>query len=247
MGFGSQNRLKRASLLLGNGFNKILHGFIEKHSLIKHNLDYDKKEESPYYGNMSEFIKKFPNGISDWLKYRKNSKNRISKLENIMAGDLNSKAKSIVDNIDKLELSSEELEKLFSIIKNKLFEKPDDLKEKLSELEHEQWVHWTKYMLENYDKENIKRWKRQIDTPYKDLSEKEKDGDREWAQKVLDICETHKGKDGKVKFAYTHIKDFINNLNEQNAEDAIKDFVNYWKLLYKTKARKKKASFILGT
>jgi len=33
--------------------------------------------------------------------------------------------------------------------------------------------------------EAIKRWHRQIETPYADLSEKEKDSDREWADKVL--------------------------------------------------------------
>lgn len=31
----------------------------------------------------------------------------------------------------------------------------------------------------------IMRWRRQIDTPYGELSEKEKDSDREWADKVL--------------------------------------------------------------
>lgn len=59
--------------------------------------------------------------------------------------------------------------------------------EKLAELEHIQWSHWTKYMLENLTPENIERWKRQIETSYADLSEKEKESDREWARKVIEI------------------------------------------------------------
>ena len=34
-------------------------------------------------------------------------------------------------------------------------------------------------------RESLRRWHRQIETPYADLSEKEKDSDREWADKVL--------------------------------------------------------------
>ena len=59
--------------------------------------------------------------------------------------------------------------------------------ESLAELEHIQWSHWTKYMLENMTPENIARWKRQIATPYDELTEKEKGSDREWARKVLEI------------------------------------------------------------
>ena len=65
----------------------------------------------------------------------------------------------------------------------------ENLVEKLAALEQDQWAHWTKYMLSNLTDENIERWKKQIDTPYSELSEKEKDSDREWAQKVLDIIE----------------------------------------------------------
>ena len=63
----------------------------------------------------------------------------------------------------------------------------NNLLEILAKLEHEQWAHWTKYMLDNLTEENIKRWKTQIDTPYIELSEKEKDFDKEWAQKVINL------------------------------------------------------------
>lgn len=67
--------------------------------------------------------------------------------------------------------------------------KEREIIEKLAELEHEQWAHWTKYMLDNLTDENIARWKRQIEAPYEELSEKEKESDREWARKVLKILE----------------------------------------------------------
>lgn len=64
-----------------------------------------------------------------------------------------------------------------------------DIREQLAELEHQQWAHWTSYLLDNLTPENIERWRRQIDTPYSQLSEAEKDSDRNWADKVLRIIE----------------------------------------------------------
>lgn len=59
--------------------------------------------------------------------------------------------------------------------------------EQLAALEHEQWAHWTKYFLDNLTPENIAKWNHQIDTPYTQLSEKEKESDRDWARKAYDI------------------------------------------------------------
>jgi len=61
----------------------------------------------------------------------------------------------------------------------------------MAELEHEQWAHWIKYMLNNLTSENITRWKRQIEIPYGDLSEKEKNSDREWAIKSINIAKKY--------------------------------------------------------
>ena len=65
----------------------------------------------------------------------------------------------------------------------------EELREDLASLEHEQWAHWTEYMLKNYGAlfgdHNRARWEKQIRTPYSKLSEKEKDSDREWADKVI--------------------------------------------------------------
>ena len=69
------------------------------------------------------------------------------------------------------------------------------MREKAAALEHEQWAHWTAYMLRtlcakypelNKD-EDVLRWSRQILVDYKDLSEKEKDSDRVWADKGIAI------------------------------------------------------------
>jgi hypothetical protein len=59
------------------------------------------------------------------------------------------------------------------------------LRERLAALEHEQWAHWTRYMLDHLTDENIERWRRQLDTPYEGLSDQEKQSDREWADRVL--------------------------------------------------------------
>jgi hypothetical protein len=65
----------------------------------------------------------------------------------------------------------------------------EELVEELADIEHQQWAHWTKYMLDNLTDENIARWKKQIETPYEKLTEKEKDSDREWALKTLEIVD----------------------------------------------------------
>jgi hypothetical protein len=84
----------------------------------------------------------------------------------------------------------------------------DELIERLADLEHEQWAHWTRYMLttlrpllETHDptvwtqaeidkaRGCLAGWWRQIATPYAELSEREKDSDREWAEKALAIVQ----------------------------------------------------------
>ncbi|MBT9317830.1 hypothetical protein [Leptothoe spongobia] len=64
-----------------------------------------------------------------------------------------------------------------------------DLREQLAALEHEQWAHWTRYMLDNLTSENITRWRQQIETPYTELSDEEKESDLHWADKVLNLLE----------------------------------------------------------
>ena len=92
-----------------------------------------------------------------------------------------------------------------------------NLREKLAKLEHDQWAQWTDHLLTKLTPfipegaqrsfmldsgmfndrrkkeaaESIRRWYRQIKTRYEDLSELEKDSDRRWADKVLEVVNKH--------------------------------------------------------
>lgn len=67
--------------------------------------------------------------------------------------------------------------------------------EQLSHIEHERWSHWQRYM---HDKgvrqadgsmvipaDLVQQWDRQISSPYSELSETEKESDREQVRKYL--------------------------------------------------------------
>jgi hypothetical protein len=60
-----------------------------------------------------------------------------------------------------------------------------DMREDLAALEHWQWAKAVAYVLDNMSPENLERWKRQIATPYAELSEREKDSDRKWADRAF--------------------------------------------------------------
>ena len=77
-----------------------------------------------------------------------------------------------------------------------------ELREKLAELEHQQWAHWETYRdarlsaLDDLDEDNensketikqLTKWKILRKTEYKDLTENEKESDRKWVDKVLAI------------------------------------------------------------
>ena len=73
--------------------------------------------------------------------------------------------------------------------------------EKLAEVQHEIWAHWMKYLFEtsalNEDgsvtipPDKVKRWKRQMNTRYSDLSQKEKESDVEQAHKVVAVIQNN--------------------------------------------------------
>ncbi len=82
---------------------------------------------------------------------------------------------------------------------------PKELTEIIADFFHNQWSHWMKYqfskMEDTYHYETKKqtgmfmpfefvvRWIRQMKTSYAELSEKEKDSDREWAIKLIEHLE----------------------------------------------------------
>jgi hypothetical protein len=65
----------------------------------------------------------------------------------------------------------------------------DDLREQLAAVEHERWAHWQQYMHSVCTRQPdgsllipaalVRRWERQIATPYDQLPEQEKRSDRE--------------------------------------------------------------------
>lgn len=80
-------------------------------------------------------------------------------------------------------------------------------REKLADLCHKQWSGWMKYLFSKCETLPtlslngdiiviptwaVERWKRQINTPYKDLSEEEKNSDRKEADKFIELLELDK-------------------------------------------------------
>ena len=67
--------------------------------------------------------------------------------------------------------------------------------EELAAIEHERWAHWQRYVHSKavrqsdgslvIPRELVAQWERQIATPYDELSEKEKESDREQVRKYL--------------------------------------------------------------
>lgn len=72
---------------------------------------------------------------------------------------------------------------------------PHGMREAAADVQHQIWAHWMKYVFSICPQqedgsvvipaEKVERWKRQIDTPYQELSEKEKESDGHQADKVL--------------------------------------------------------------
>lgn len=75
------------------------------------------------------------------------------------------------------------------------------LREDLSDLEHDRWSRWMKHQFSkgtfNDDgtwtmaKSDVERWKRQMGTPYDELSKSEKDSDRRETDNTLEVLKEH--------------------------------------------------------
>lgn len=71
----------------------------------------------------------------------------------------------------------------------------DDIIDELAHIEHERWAHWQRYMHGKCEHradgtlvipaDLVTQWERQIATPYCELSEAEKESDREQVRKYL--------------------------------------------------------------
>ena len=64
----------------------------------------------------------------------------------------------------------------------------EELREKIAELEHEQWMRWAKTLIlrENLSPNRVERWNK-LFVPYHELSEEMKDADRKEADIVLTL------------------------------------------------------------
>ncbi len=73
----------------------------------------------------------------------------------------------------------------------------DQLMEALAAVEHERWSHWQRYVHENCEERAdgsliipahlVDRWTTQIETPYAQLEETEKNSDREQVRRYLPV------------------------------------------------------------
>lgn len=67
--------------------------------------------------------------------------------------------------------------------------------ERLAAIEHERWAHWQRYVHDQCERQEdgslvipaelAERWETQIETPYAELSEQEKDSDRDQVHRYL--------------------------------------------------------------
>jgi hypothetical protein len=94
-----------------------------------------------------------------------------------------------------------------------------ELIEALADKEHASWARWMAYLFANcldvgdYDvagyqsyvipRELVARWKRQIVTPYTDLSEREKQSDRDEVAHILPIVEEYSSQEALSKGVMT--------------------------------------------
>lgn len=78
-----------------------------------------------------------------------------------------------------------------------------ELIESLAEKEHASWAHWMRYLFSQCSEQRdgsilippdkVARWKRQMETAYPDLTEREKQSDRNRVALILPIIEAYKG------------------------------------------------------
>ena len=73
--------------------------------------------------------------------------------------------------------------------------KLEEAVDELAAVEHERWAHWQRYMHDKGERrsdgslvlpaELVERWEKQIATPYVELSEAERDSDREQVRRYV--------------------------------------------------------------
>ncbi|KKN03724.1 hypothetical protein LCGC14_1104830 [marine sediment metagenome] len=89
------------------------------------------------------------------------------------------------------KVMAQEIEKGASIsqahkkaLKGEIMATKEEIREGLAEIEHEQWIVWSKAVAPAVSPERRARWAK-LWIPYSELTEEQKDQDRVWADKVL--------------------------------------------------------------
>jgi hypothetical protein len=77
---------------------------------------------------------------------------------------------------------------------------PSDLLEQLAAIEHERWSHWQRYMHEKAHRNDdgsltlpaalVSRWERLMRTPYSQLTDEERESDREQVRRYITILQS---------------------------------------------------------
>ena len=83
--------------------------------------------------------------------------------------------------------------------------------EAIAAVQHEIWSHWMRYLFSQCPElgetvsapgtrfipaDKVERWMRQMETPYAELSEKEKESDRDQARKVMEALNERQRRKG---------------------------------------------------
>ena len=177
--------LEAAWLSIGDGSKVSVHlerhhakALIEEHSRLisdNHYVIYDR-------GNLD--------GILDGMRSAVDS-NEVSNLTIDIEG-----IKELVNHFESQYYLISYQNHLLSELKNRVIN--EEMREKLANLSHQIWAHWMTYLFSRCEIEDLgkvimwedaRRWKRQIETSYSDLTEREKDSDRKQADKIIEVLQ----------------------------------------------------------
>jgi hypothetical protein len=87
--------------------------------------------------------------------------------------------------------------------------------DKLAELEFEQYKNWVEYFVENFSKDNLKKWVKLSKKDFDELSDEDKKTDYNNALKVIDVLKKY-SKEKKDKETLTEVKDFVEKEDDKD-------------------------------
>jgi hypothetical protein len=104
----------------------------------------------------------------------------------------------------------------------------EELREQLAALAHEQWSGWMRYLFEKcysdhhgmavvMPRESADRWRRQMNTPYAQLPEAEKDSDRKEADRVLALLPHLAAVESRLRALEAEMREELDFLNRTTA------------------------------